>query len=106
MAAATVVNPPATGRAGPQEHGAMIPMKGATLYRWSLVADNADTHATGLKGILETAITGTRAASYVGALNPTFASGNIAISSVSTAGVVTFSAAGSTLFDLLVWASN
>lgn len=106
--AITVVNPPTTGLAGPQSHGAMLNLKGTTLYRWSLIvgADN-DTFDTGLKGIVEIAIAGTRSVTtYAAPQSLAFASGDCAIVSVSNAGVVTFSVAGSTLLDLLVWASN
>lgn len=78
------------------------PLNDAKLHRWSLSAGNTDTHATGLTGIIETALSGTRTTNDTeGVL--TFPTGNITISSVSAAGVVTFAAAGATVFDLLVW---
>lgn len=105
MAAATVVNPPTTGFAGAREHGAHIPMEGRP-HRWSLsIANDNDTFDTGLKGITETAITGTRALTYTGQPALAFASGDCCIASISGS-TITFSAAGATTFDLLVWASN
>jgi hypothetical protein len=103
--AVTVVNPPTTGRAGPQEHGAYVQM-GQRPHRWSLTmtADN-DTFDTGLKGITETAITGTRALTYAGKDTLAFASADISIASISGS-TITFSAAGAVTFDLLVWASE
>lgn len=98
MAAATVVT------YGGPERNLNRPLGNAILHRWSLVAGNGDTHDTGLDGIIETAITGTRVTGDPGAALA-FASGNCAISSVS-GGVVTFTAAGSTLFDLLVWSTQ
>jgi len=94
MAAATVV------KYGGPERNLSLPLSNKVLHRWSLVAGNGDTHDTGLDGIVETAITGTRSSSALA-----FASGNCAVASVS-AGVVTFTAAGSTLFDLLVWSNQ
>ena len=62
------------------------------MHRVSLVAGNGDTHDTGAVAIKEAMIAGTA--------NVPGASGNIAISGIS-GGTVTFSAAGSTLFDLV-----
>lgn len=107
MADATVV---ATYR--PENFPPDADLRGCRLHRWSLVADNTDTHDTGLGtsvGIVETAITGTRSASQLepggSGAQYQFASGDISIASISD-GVVTFSAAGSTLFDLLIWTKD
>jgi hypothetical protein len=97
MAAATVVT------YGGPERNLTHPLSDASMHRWSLVAGNGDTHDTGFGtrvGIIETAITGTQSSGV-----PTYPTGNCAISSISN-GVVTFSAAGSTLFDLIVWTSK
>jgi hypothetical protein len=98
LAAATVVT------YGGPERNLNRPLGNAVLHRWSLtVAADNDTHATGLSNIVETAITGTRTTADPGAALA-FADGDCTIASVSSAGVVTFSVAGSTNLDLLVWA--
>lgn len=102
--AITVVAPaPTQLQAGPRGHANQLPLQDCNFYRWSLSvgADN-DTFDTKLHGIVETAITGTRTAAL--ATVPAFASGDCTIASISTAGVVTFSVAGATTLDLLVWA--
>lgn len=106
--AITVVYPaPGEEQDSPANNSGYLPLSNAKLYRWSLVvgADN-DTFATGLSGIREVAITGTRSkVSYDGQYTLAHASGDCSIAGVSAAGVVTFSVAGSTLLDLLVWAN-
>lgn len=101
MAAATV-NAPSGTHANPRQHANQLPLSDCNFYRWSLTAGNGDTHATGLSGIVETAITGTRTPGLT--TTPAVASGNIRISSIGATGIITFAAAGSTTFDLLVWA--
>lgn len=99
MADATVVN------YGGPERNLRLALGDKVLHRWSLTADDADTHDTGLENIVEVAITGTRAVSEVGLNTISHASGDCSISGVVD-GVVTFSAAGLTLFDLLVWSDK
>lgn len=106
--AITVVFPPSGNTlADVANNGSYLPLSNAKLYRWSLVvgADN-DTFATGLSGIREVAITGTRVKGlYDQQYSLAHASGDCSIVSVTAAGVVTFSVAGATSLDLLVWAN-
>lgn len=62
------------------------------MHRVALIAGNNDTHDTGAVAIKEAMIAGTA--------NAPGASGNIAIGAIS-GGTVTFTAAGSTVFDLV-----
>ena len=101
MAAATV-NAPSGTHANPREHANQLPLQDARFFRWSLTAGNGDTHITNLPGIIETAITGTRTPGLT--TTPAVASGNIRVSTIGADGLITFAAAGSTTFDLLVWA--
>lgn len=108
--AVTQVFPTSTS-GGAKSNNSWLPLQGKNLYRFSLVvgADN-DTFDTGLSGIVETAITGTRSTSGdlhgAGTVKQTlqFASGDCTILGV-TGSTVTFSVAGSTALDLLVWAN-
>lgn len=106
--AITVVFPPSgTTQGDAANNSGFLPLSNAKLYRWSLVvgADN-DTFATGLSGIREVAITGTRSkATYDAQYALAHATGDCSIVSVSAAGVVTFSVTGATSLDLLVWAN-
>ena len=107
MAITVVFPPPGNTLADPASNSGSLPLSNAKLYRWSLLggADN-DTFATGLSGIREVAITGTRTrTSYDSQYGLQGASGDCSVAGVSAAGVVTFSVAGSTLLDLLVWAN-
>lgn len=84
------------------------PLADKKLYRWSLVvgADN-DEFDTGVSGIVEVAIVGTRSltSGMQGTSAFAGASGDCSVAGLSAAGVVTFSVAGSTALDLLVWAN-
>lgn len=108
--AVTQVFPTSTS-GGAKDNNIWLELASKNLYRFSLVvgADN-DTFDTGLSGIVETAITGTRAIAGdlhgAGSVKQTltFASGDCTITGVSGS-TVTFSVAGSTALDLLVWAN-
>jgi len=103
LAAATVVAPnPTKVHATPREHAQTQPLADCNFFRWTLTAGNADTHATGLPGIVEAAVAGRR--SQAEPSTPGVTTASVSISAISTAGVVTFSASGSSTFDLLVWA--
>lgn len=106
--AITAVFPPSGNTlADVANNGSYLSLSNAKLYRWSLVvgADN-DTFATGLSGIREVAITGTRAKiNYDTHYSLVGASGDCSVVGVSAAGVVTFSVGGAVVLDLLVWAN-
>lgn len=95
MAAATVVYH------GKGEGSLFLPLGNKRLFRWSLVFGDGDTHDTGLNGIVEVALTGTR---VQGSGTIAHASADCSVASISGS-TVTLSAAGAgTIADLLVWA--
>ena len=103
MAAATVVAPdPTKTHANPREHSHQVALDDCRFFRWTLTAANNDTHATGLPGIVEAAVAGRR--SIATPSTPGVTTASVSISAISAAGVITFSAGGSSTFDLLVWA--
>lgn len=104
MAAATVVAPdPNLAQAGPREHANQLPLSDCNFYRWSLTAADTNTFASGIAGIVEYAITGTRTAGLT--TTPALPAAAIRVSALSAAGTFTFNvASGTRAFDLLVWA--
>ena len=88
MALATVVsykNP---------EGNMTTPLGNLRLHRWSLTLDNTNTHPTGLANIVDYALKSTIGANSSG------------VTSLSAAGVFTFTANGSHTADLLVWSAQ
>lgn len=104
MAAATVVAPdPNLAQAGPREHANQLPLSDCKFYRWSLSAANTNTFDSGIPGIVEYALTGTRTPGLT--TTPALPGASIRVSALTSAGVFTFGvASGTQAFDLLIWA--
>jgi hypothetical protein len=105
--AITVVYPePAQSHGSPRAFGELMNLRDCNVYRWSLsISLDNDAFSTGLTGIVEAAITGTRTRGVAGA-NPVVAGPSVdaSIASISAAGVVTFSISAPVTLDLIVWA--
>lgn len=88
MAAATIVsykNP---------EGNLDLPLSDLRFHRWSLLIENAETHATGLDNIVEYAIKNTDLA----------AGDEVGVAALTAAGVFTFDVqTGDIPIDLFVW---
>ena len=104
MAAAVVVHPdPNLTHGSPLEFGRSRPLTDCKFYRWSLTASDNDTHATGIPGIVEYAVTATR--DEPGTIPIIDMAREVRVSAVSAAGTFTFLVTGTDApFDLLVWA--